>query len=72
MKTQKFDNVLIDGKYNGIVVQDGCSKSLVSTRRSDGQRGSERDWYNNDRLTVTRRRRENATGNEASEGITLY
>jgi len=51
MKPSKGDRVLIDGKHHGTVVQGGISKSLVSTRRSDGQPGEERDWYRNNRLT---------------------
>jgi len=51
---KKGSAVLIDGKKSqaGCVVQDGVSKSLVSTKRSDGQPGSEQEWYSNARLTV--------------------
>ena len=72
MQTEKWDRVLIDNRWGGTVVQDGHSRSLVSTRRSDGEPGEERDWYDNDRLTVTERSRERALGDEAALGIKLY
>jgi hypothetical protein len=72
MQTEKWDRVLIDGRFGGTVVQDGHSKSLVSTRRADGEPGEERDWYSNSRITVTERRREKALGNEGAQGIKLY
>jgi len=63
--TRKFDQVLIDGKYAGTVVQDGCQSSLVST--AGAQRGTnDLEWYDNDRLTVTARRTERLIGNEPS------
>ena len=56
-KPKKWDYVLIDGKWQGTVVQDGVSKSLVSTARSDGEPGEEREWYDNNRLKVVGRRK---------------
>jgi len=56
-KPQKWDRVKIDGKWKGIVVQDGVSKSLVSTARSDGEPGEEREWYDNSRLKVVGHRK---------------
>ncbi len=72
MNTEKWDRVLIDGAVPGTVAQDAASRSLVTTRRSDGEYGSEQDWYDNDRLTVTERRTERAIGGETALGIALY
>ncbi len=72
MKTRKNDRVLIRNTYRGTVVQDGCQKSLVSTRRSDNEPGWEQDWYDNDLLTVTSRRKESTLGTEAEQSIKLY
>lgn len=72
VNTEKWDHVLIDGEFPGTVVQDSHSRSLVSTDRADGESGEQREWYDNDRLTVTERRTEKAIGNEAELGIKLY
>ena len=72
MKTQKFDHVLIDGKYPVAILQDGVSRSLVSERRSDKRAGWQQEWYDNDRLTVKARRHERATRTEGEAGISLY
>ena len=64
METEKFDSVLIDGEHPGHVVQDGAGRSLVSTRRSDGEPGEQHEWYDNARLTVIRRRESRLHGDE--------
>lgn len=68
---EKWDRVTIDGTLRGTVVQDGVQKSLVSTRRSDGEPGEQRDWYANERLEVYSRRTEMRTGGE-SDGVKFY
>lgn len=68
---EKWDRITIDGNLRGTVVQDGINKSLVAHRRSDGEPGTQQEWYANERLTLTSRRATQATGDEP-EGVTLY
>lgn len=71
MTIEKWDRVTIDGTLRGTVIQDGVQKSLVSTRRSDGEPGEQSDWYANERLEVYSRRTEMRTGGE-SGGVKFY
>ena len=72
MTIEKWDHVLIDGKWPGVVVQDGGLQSLVETDApSESGASREQDWYDNDRLDVVRRRRERAVGNEPDD-VELY
>lgn len=66
---EKFDGVLIDGKHPGTVEQPGAGRSLVRTSTDEPGVASQ-DWYGNERLTLTHRRREKAHGDEV--GVTLY
>lgn len=52
-RPNKWDTVRIDGKWTAVVVQDGCSKSLVETSAPPESGASvERLWVDNDRMEV--------------------
>lgn len=67
----KYDRVLIDGTFHASVITVGADNSLLSHSRSDGEPGEEHEWYANDRLTLTHRRRDRATGDEPAS-VKLY
>ena len=57
MSPKKWDSVTVDNRrdWKGQVVQDGCQKSLVEYNAdpANGPGVRERDWIENERLTVT-------------------